>query len=214
MCRYHFVFFFFFQAEDGIRDAQESRGLGDVYKRQVPTLILLPNHPVFPHPLSIAILRPLASLCPFGLLFPFTIPFPFLLGLGLACLPLGRLWRPFWFMDLILADRRESLDRGASHDWLEFKRGHVRVEAERVRIRVQAGSWCLRLARRIFGRIRHCLICAHRVRNLCLLFYGGGATAPVLCVDTTCLLYTSDAADEEDSVDLGGRRIIKKKKKI
>ena len=28
---------------------------------------------------------------------------------------------------------------------------------------------------------------------------------------TPCLLYTSDAADEEDSVDLGGRRIIKKK---
>ena len=27
--------FFFFQAEAGIRDAQESRGLGDVYKRQV-----------------------------------------------------------------------------------------------------------------------------------------------------------------------------------
>ena len=27
----------------------------------------------------------------------------------------------------------------------------------------------------------------------------------------TCLLYTSDAADEEDSVDLGGRRITKKK---
>eukprot|EP00828_Plagiopyla_frontata_P021050 TRINITY_DN2719_c0_g1_i1.p2 TRINITY_DN2719_c0_g1~~TRINITY_DN2719_c0_g1_i1.p2 ORF type:complete len:120 (+),score=17.32 TRINITY_DN2719_c0_g1_i1:87-446(+) len=29
-----------------------------------------------------------------------------------------------------------------------------------------------------------------------------------------CLLYTSDAADEEDSVDLGGRRVNKKKKKI
>ena len=28
----------FFQAEDGIRDAQESRGLGDVYKRQVYNL--------------------------------------------------------------------------------------------------------------------------------------------------------------------------------
>ena len=27
-----------------------------------------------------------------------------------------------------------------------------------------------------------------------------------------CLLYTSDAADEEDSVALGGRRIMKKKK--
>ncbi len=28
------VFFFFFQAEDGIRDRSPSRGLGDVYKRQ------------------------------------------------------------------------------------------------------------------------------------------------------------------------------------
>ena len=31
---------------------------------------------------------------------------------------------------------------------------------------------------------------------------------------TICLLYTSDAADERSSVDLGGRRIIKKKKSI
>ena len=30
----------------------------------------------------------------------------------------------------------------------------------------------------------------------------------------TCLLYTSDAADERSSVDLGGRRIIKKKKNL
>ena len=45
---------------------------------------------------------------------------------------------------------------------------------------------------------------------------------PVPVIDTTitnlmdllsaCLLYTSDAADERSSVDLGGRRIIKKKK--
>src|SRR5664280_3813360 len=32
-------------------------------------------------------------------------------------------------------------------------------------------------------------------------------------IPISCLLYTSDAADEEDSVDLGGRRIIKKKNK-
>ena len=33
-----------------------------------------------------------------------------------------------------------------------------------------------------------------------------------LCVKVcVCLLYTSDAADELDGVDLGGRRIIKKK---
>ena len=34
----------------------------------------------------------------------------------------------------------------------------------------------------------------------------------ILC--DACLLYTSDAADERSSVDLGGRRIIKKKKQI
>eukprot|EP00656_Telonema_subtile_P050841 TRINITY_DN6691_c0_g1_i5.p1 TRINITY_DN6691_c0_g1~~TRINITY_DN6691_c0_g1_i5.p1 ORF type:complete len:389 (-),score=83.75 TRINITY_DN6691_c0_g1_i5:47-1213(-) len=43
------------------------------------------------------------------------------------------------------------------------------------------------------------------VKVMCEL--SGGAEG---CGD--CLLYTSDAADEEDSVDLGGRRIIKKKK--
>src|SRR5678815_6149355 len=32
------------------------------------------------------------------------------------------------------------------------------------------------------------------------------------CAVIPCLLYTSDAADERSSVDLGGRRIIKKKK--
>ena len=33
-----------------------------------------------------------------------------------------------------------------------------------------------------------------------------------LTIAYACLLYTSDAADERSSVDLGGRRIIKKKK--
>ncbi|GAB5861005.1 hypothetical protein JMUB7545_27780 [Staphylococcus aureus] len=33
------------------------------------------------------------------------------------------------------------------------------------------------------------------------------------CIFCSCLLYTSDAADDGESVDLGGRRIIKKKKK-
>src|SRR5665647_1655162 len=32
------MFFFFFQAEDGIRDRSPSRGLGDVYKRQAPAV--------------------------------------------------------------------------------------------------------------------------------------------------------------------------------
>ena len=37
------------------------------------------------------------------------------------------------------------------------------------------------------------------------------AVADSLSGCRTCLLYTSDAADERSSVDLGGRRIIKKK---
>ena len=36
-----------------------------------------------------------------------------------------------------------------------------------------------------------------------------GTTGEAGC--ESCLLYTSDAADERSSVDLGGRRIIKKK---
>ena len=37
---------FFFQAEDGIRDLVRSRGLGDVYKRQVLDMRIAPNGPV------------------------------------------------------------------------------------------------------------------------------------------------------------------------
>ena len=44
-------------------------------------------------------------------------------------------------------------------------------------------------------------------------FGGKGSEAHKAAVTgDTCLLYTSDAADERSSVDLGGRRIIKKKK--
>eukprot|EP00657_Telonema_sp_P-1_P002049 TRINITY_DN14928_c0_g1_i1.p1 TRINITY_DN14928_c0_g1~~TRINITY_DN14928_c0_g1_i1.p1 ORF type:complete len:110 (+),score=67.17 TRINITY_DN14928_c0_g1_i1:130-459(+) len=38
--------------------------------------------------------------------------------------------------------------------------------------------------------------------------------APEILQGATCLLYTSDAADDLLCVDLGGRRIIKKKKEI
>ena len=37
-------------------------------------------------------------------------------------------------------------------------------------------------------------------------------TGSIQELDRGCLLYTSDAADERSRVDLGGRRIIKKKK--
>ena len=105
------VFFFFcfvffcFQAEDGIRDLVRSRGLGDVYKRQL-----------------------------------FHLSQPRAFG------AMGRDQNPLPSQRVIAAMRMLSGDKVATH-----------VE--------------------------------------------------------TCLLYTSDAADERSSVDLGGRRIIKKKKK-
>src|SRR5678815_6143180 len=53
-----------------------------------------------------------------------------------------------------------------------------------------------------------------------ILYEGYGPHGVAILVETatdnhvrTCLLYTSDAADERPSVDLGGRRIITKKKK-
>ena len=41
----------------------------------------------------------------------------------------------------------------------------------------------------------------------------GGTTMGMGTDFSGCLLYTSDAADERSSVDLGGRRIINKKKR-
>ena len=45
-----------------------------------------------------------------------------------------------------------------------------------------------------------------------LIFSSFFLTFPQLL--SLCLLYTSDAADERSSVDLGGRRIIKKKTRL
>ena len=44
------------------------------------------------------------------------------------------------------------------------------------------------------------------------LFFDFGIVGAISRHSWPCLLYTSDAADERSSVDLGGRRIIKKKK--
>ena len=57
---------------------------------------------------------------------------------------------------------------------------------------------------------------ANTLPNQFYLLLAGGALNAILVPQIVrakiCLLYTSDAADERSSVDLGGRRIIKKKK--
>ena len=121
-------FFFFFQAEDGIRDLVRSRGLGDVYKRQVE--ILATQH--------------------------------------------------------------------ASNEKITYK----------ARWLVGADGPSSPVLRAIYGN----------TYKLAPMFFVGQKfhTIKECPLDPQyfhCLLYTSDAADERSSVDLGGRRIIKKKQK-
>ena len=63
----------------------------------------------------------------------------------------------------------------------------------------------LQMARRELPNLEH-----HRLTDLAE-YYGISAEGAHRALN--CLLYTSDAADEEDSGDLGGSRIIEKKKK-
>ena len=59
----------------------------------------------------------------------------------------------------------------------------------------------------------HFVILLFLKRVLTSSLFGGVPLSPLLLrgLTPTCLLYTSDAADEGLGVDLGGRRIIKKK---
>eukprot|EP00658_Telonema_sp_P-2_P054809 TRINITY_DN43597_c0_g2_i2.p1 TRINITY_DN43597_c0_g2~~TRINITY_DN43597_c0_g2_i2.p1 ORF type:complete len:134 (+),score=27.66 TRINITY_DN43597_c0_g2_i2:107-508(+) len=129
---------FFFQAEDGIRDAQESRGLGDVYKRQDLDRASDSRH-----------------------------------GRVLTRIPTSREY----------------------HDATTSPLATIRMqEYSRTCITPLMCTW------KEDSAGRRSSLCYTLITH----------TRP----PHTCLLYTSDAADEEDSVDLGGRRIIKKKKMI
>mgnify|MGYP003379293725 CR=1 FL=1 len=50
-----------------------------------------------------------------------------------------------------------------------------------------------------------------KILSLPISFFDSTKSGALVSRIMTCLLYTSDAADERSSVDLGGRRIIKKK---
>ena len=124
---YKICFFFFFQAEDGIRDRSPSRGLGDVYKRQV-------------------------------------------------------------------RNAEKDQGTGTSEPSLTCR--------ERILKKIGCLSYGTKEERT--KEIVKAITELRQELNLSLAF--------ILDTINSCLLYTSDAADEEDSVDLGGRRVIKKKK--
>ena len=59
------VLFFFFQAEDGIRDLVRSRGLGDVYKRQAMLLRRFPTSFRYALPIAEASASASSASCDF-----------------------------------------------------------------------------------------------------------------------------------------------------
>ena len=64
-------------------------------------------------------------------------------------------------------------------------------------------------------RSHHCGVVVDHLRAVAAAgMVGLGLANSPAAMPAACLLYTSDAADERSSVDLGGRRIIKKKKHV
>ena len=68
-------------------------------------------------------------------------------------------------------------------------------------------------ARPIYEAVRDELVKSCPNYDYEILFIDNKSEDGTRAIIRHCLLYTSDAADEEDSVDLGGRRIIKKKRR-
>ena len=168
------LFFFFFQAEDGIRDRSPSRGLGDVYKRQeYGGFQLIDAHLTFTE-LAEAWLQSVKcglkeSTCAHYqyTLYKYVLPI-------LGTVPISRLEENI----LEQALQKIIAPPDGQHKELGFS----------------SARECLSMVRRICKYAVHLRL--------------------IRPMELSCLLYTSDAADEEDSVDLGGRRIIKKKKNV
>eukprot|EP00657_Telonema_sp_P-1_P006404 TRINITY_DN24969_c0_g1_i1.p1 TRINITY_DN24969_c0_g1~~TRINITY_DN24969_c0_g1_i1.p1 ORF type:complete len:192 (+),score=62.11 TRINITY_DN24969_c0_g1_i1:115-690(+) len=165
--------FFFFQAEDGIRDLVRSRGLGDVYKRQA--------------------------------LYKVTI------NVKAAAFQLDGVARQadHAFDEIIvvavrqcehsdIAAFRRVIKQAAlgNKAWVKIKGEPIvtvgkfgdKNTVSHLKCRFHAAAWYMEAAPAEGGE--------HQIKKN----------------DNPCLLYTSDAADDLLCVDLGGRRIIKKKK--
>eukprot|EP00658_Telonema_sp_P-2_P063068 TRINITY_DN51766_c0_g1_i1.p1 TRINITY_DN51766_c0_g1~~TRINITY_DN51766_c0_g1_i1.p1 ORF type:complete len:229 (-),score=54.52 TRINITY_DN51766_c0_g1_i1:17-703(-) len=212
------IFFFFFQAEDGIRDAQESRGLGDVYKRQ-PLCSLVQSTPLCLRTKAAVITHGRRHSVHCARLIPSKLEVRILeleesLGVRESCL----LLRVVETEEFCLAARGPSLvaigELVEIHPFVPGRRagrpplGEINLVAASLPSTFVKPQNCSGVNQRCLLRgVVEVEQPSAATRGTCL-----PPASMLVEVHSLCLLYTSDAADEEDSVDLGGRRIIKKKK--
>ena len=149
--------FFFFQAEDGIRDFCLSRGLGDVYKRQQYKIEYVCESKEY----TVEGLKETKKIDPFeGVTVEFSGTSP----------------------NVSAKVVNNSKDEVYENIYYDLSKSYDIKIGDTITVTVSNDP------------------------EYFVEAYG--------CVFTsTCLLYTSDAADEKRSVDIGGRRILKKKKK-
>src|SRR5680860_1588844 len=191
--------FFFFQAEDGIRDRSPSRGLGDVYKRQGSSR---------PRGAEIANALTMLRL----LVVPAFIYFLATSG-GEPSLPAAVLfgWASVtdWVDGQIARRTGTVTEFGRLADPLADRMliGSALLILL-VQDRLPPSGLMTVLFRDAFLLAGNYILLRGGVRIQVVLL--GKAATMVLMLS---LIYTSDAADDLLCVDLGGRRIIKKKKK-
>eukprot|EP00658_Telonema_sp_P-2_P062476 TRINITY_DN51154_c0_g1_i1.p1 TRINITY_DN51154_c0_g1~~TRINITY_DN51154_c0_g1_i1.p1 ORF type:complete len:213 (+),score=50.85 TRINITY_DN51154_c0_g1_i1:59-697(+) len=193
-------FFFFFQAEDGIRDAQESRGLGDVYKRQrlIPAHVKGSDAGVLSSGAEV-ILPGYVSLVRLSTNFTASKgPISNDSVIFAAVLTLTMSEEELQAMKTLLPRYASATTFGATLQLPPPGSGDT-----------EGGSQQHYQVRGLLSGTPAALPSMFKLDG------GGRGRDSFNYTPNThniCLLYTSDAADEEDSVDLGGRRIIKKKK--
>eukprot|EP00658_Telonema_sp_P-2_P043403 TRINITY_DN31338_c0_g1_i1.p1 TRINITY_DN31338_c0_g1~~TRINITY_DN31338_c0_g1_i1.p1 ORF type:complete len:190 (-),score=70.71 TRINITY_DN31338_c0_g1_i1:72-641(-) len=177
------VMFFFFQAEDGIRDAQESRGLGDVYKRQVED-----QKKTLEDQLASS-RRELANTK------------AELRDAEEKAKKFEVVDEMRWYSDQAHTEEKMGEANELAKQNAELTARLDTANAKSARLEVTHTQ--------MVGEVTRLRLAATQSKNELARVRAEQCARGDL---ESCLLYTSDAADEEDSVDLGGRRIVKKKK--
>eukprot|EP00831_Metopus_contortus_P056979 TRINITY_DN4940_c0_g1_i3.p1 TRINITY_DN4940_c0_g1~~TRINITY_DN4940_c0_g1_i3.p1 ORF type:complete len:276 (+),score=56.57 TRINITY_DN4940_c0_g1_i3:22-849(+) len=226
-------FFFFFQAEDGIRDVERSRGLGDVYKRQIQEGYKMKD--TFTEGLE----NVMDNLYKGGA-FLTTSNGTKNNTMTISWGSVGYMWGKPMFMALVRTSRysnellrdgfeytisipfnkemSQALSICGTKSGKEFdkeKEANIKFTAsKKVSVPVVDGCDQYFECRIVFKQEMDLNNLDEGIRMACyekdakhILYFGE------IVEQYTCLLYTSDAADDTPCVDLGGRRIIKKKKK-